>query len=65
MDEFENWISTTEAASMLGVSEGMLRHLTKGREDDFHTRTVGRSRMWRKDEIEKLAKERAEKQGRG
>jgi hypothetical protein len=65
MDEFENWISTTEAANRLGLSAGMLRVLTKDREDEFHTRKVGRALMWRKDEIEMLAKEREAKQGRG
>jgi predicted transcriptional regulator len=64
-EQLEGWVSSTEAAHQLGVSASMLSHLIKGRESEFNRLKVGKSMMWRKEDIDKLARERAEKQGRG
>ena len=57
MERLEDWLSTTQAAALLDISEARLRALAKDR-PDIQRRQVGKSVIWNKADVEKLAQER-------
>lgn len=57
MERLEDWLTTTQAAAIVGVSESMLRRLARDR-DDIERRQVGRSVLWAKEDVIRLAEER-------
>jgi len=63
MDSTDNsqWITTTEAVRITGLSEGMLRKMAHEGKLDRHARGRGKSARYRREQIERLAREREEK----
>jgi hypothetical protein len=62
MERLEDWLTTTQAAAIVGVSESMLRRLAKNRAD-IERQQKGNMVLWNKADIEKLAAERNKREG--
>lgn len=61
MADIEDYITSAEAAAVLGVSQGTFSKLTQNRRGDFRFVEVGRSLLWHKDDIERLRQEQEAK----
>jgi hypothetical protein len=58
----KDWMTTTEAAAYLGVSEAMFRIIREKYTGPLATQKYGRSTLYWRSDVEQLARERAGKE---
>jgi hypothetical protein len=61
-ENINDYYTTTEAAATLHMSQGAFSKLPKEDREKIRILKIGRSILWNKEDVERLARERAEKE---